>query len=149
VCDPLLVRCCERIREGDCDLEELSEAKALSWQQGRQCLALHQFHGDEVNAAGLFDGVNSHDVGVVQRSESFCLSREPSSTLCVAGEVWRQDFERNLAVKRNVLGHIDVTHATGRDLVQDLVVADPLAADFDHLLASWNATLIHRSHGEE
>jgi hypothetical protein len=68
-----------------------------------------------------------HDVGVVQRSDRLCFSREPSSTLGVVGQRRRQDFERNFAIERDVVGQIDVAHPTRADLVPDPVVADRVA----------------------
>ena len=110
--------------------KNLPRREALSWQHLCECLPLHQFHRDEVHAAGLFDGVHGHDVGVVQRGDGLRFSREPGATLGVIGQLRRQDFEGHLAIERGVLGQIDVAHPTRADLLEDLVVGDGLA---DHL----------------
>jgi hypothetical protein len=44
---------------------------------------LHQFHGDEVDAAVLFDRVNDDDVGMVERGE--CLGFARGSGRAVPG----------------------------------------------------------------
>src|SRR6266542_1685692 len=78
-----------------------------------------------------FNVIRSHSFLLVVTSstvgDSLRFSRESSSTLGIVGQLRWQDFERNLAVERGVLGQIDFAHPARADLVQDLVVADSLA----------------------
>jgi hypothetical protein len=74
--DALLVRGRHGIHQGNRDLEEPAERKALSWKELGQRLALHQFHRDEVNAARLLNRVHRDDVGVVERGNRPGLAGE-------------------------------------------------------------------------
>ena len=85
-----------------------------------------ELHGDEVNVAGLFDRVHSDDVGVIERGDGFRFPCEPRPAFFAFGELGRENLERDLPVELGVLGQKNLTHTTGADLLQDLVVSEGL-----------------------
>ena len=58
---------------------------------------VHELHDKEGNALGLFDGVDRHDVDVVERGNGPCLALETHATVAIGREVAWQDLQSNLA----------------------------------------------------
>ena len=83
--DALLVCCSDRVRERDRDLEELIDRETLFGKKLGECFALDQLQGDEVDAVGLLDGMNSNNVGMVERSDGFGFTLEPGTPLFALG----------------------------------------------------------------
>ncbi len=83
--DAFLMRRGDGIGQGNRDVEEPIQRKAVLGQKLRQRLAVNELHGDEVDAFGLLDGVDCDDVGVVERGDGFSFSLEPSPALLALG----------------------------------------------------------------
>ena len=101
--------------------------KALALMQVLQCLPLQQFHGDERLALVLVNVVDRADVGVIEGRGGTGLTLEALQGLMVLGHFFRQELERNEALKLGVLGLVDDTHASAPELLQDAVVGDRCA----------------------
>ena len=65
--------------------EELIDRETLFGKKLGECFALDQLHGDEVDAVGLLDGMNSNNVGMVERSDGFGFTLEPGTPLFALG----------------------------------------------------------------
>src|SRR5262249_52652528 len=65
--------------------------------------------------------VDSHDVGVVQRSGEARLLLEPGELLRVRGELGADDLEGDVAMQTLVPCPVDLAHAAGADETTDLV----------------------------
>jgi hypothetical protein len=94
----------------------------------------HELHHDERLTILLPDLMDGADVRMVQCRGSTCLSAEPFECLCVMGNIFGQEFERDEATKLGILSLVDDTHATAAELFDDAVMRDPLS---DH---GWRRT---------
>ncbi len=102
--DAFLVRGRRRVREGNRDLEKLVESESVFRKKRRQRLPFHELHGDEVDGVRLFDGVDGHDVGVVESCDRFRFSLELRPPLLAPGQLRRENLERYLSIQLRVLG---------------------------------------------
>src|SRR5207253_11418529 len=88
---------------------------------GVQRLALDELHRQEVNAAGLFDGEDAHDAGMVERGESPCLALEALEPPGGGRHLLRQHLDGDVAPELRVGGAIHLTHSALPELRADLV----------------------------
>ena len=88
-----------------------------------QAAALDELHGVERHAPLAADGVDRHDVGVVQAGGGLGLELEPLQLLGVQRRGQRQDLQRHPAVERELLGLVDDAHAAPADLAEDAEIA--------------------------
>ncbi len=86
--------------------------------------AFDELHGVEVDAALAADGVDRHDVGVVERGggAGFVLEARKLPLVEHGGE--GQHLERDAAAERELLGFVDHAHAAAADLAEDAEVAE-------------------------
>jgi hypothetical protein len=56
-----------------------------------------------------------------KRSDSLGLAQEPGAKLRVAGQMLRQNFDRNVTIEANVVRAIDFTHAARAQWTDDFV----------------------------
>jgi hypothetical protein len=88
-----------------------------------QVLAADIFLGDEVDAVGLADFVDLHDVRVDERGGGARLVEEPLDVRAVAGERSLQHLERDLPAERPLLGQVHLGHTAGAQASQNAIVA--------------------------
>ena len=81
------------------------------------------------DVVGLFDRVNSDDVGVVEGSDGLRLALEAADPLGVVGHARRQRLESDLTVQARVVGHIHGAHPATPQALDDVIVPDN-TADF-------------------
>ncbi len=122
--DASSVRSDDGIGERGGDVEEPIERESVPGQKLREGLALDELHRHEVDAVRFLDGVDRHDVRVIQRRERFRLALEAGPPLLAIREIVRQHLESDLAVELGILGEIDVSHPARTELLQDFVVRD-------------------------
>jgi hypothetical protein len=67
------------------------------------------------------DAAHVTAVQMVQRRSSLGFMDESLFGVGIAGEVWREGFERYGAVELEVLGFVDNTHSCAAQLLKDLV----------------------------
>ena len=79
-----------------------------------------------MNAVHVLDRVNGHDVRMVQGGDGLGLPLEPAQALG-RSHLGRQNLQRDLATEFRVLGNIDIAHAAGAKLLENLVVGQGLA----------------------
>ena len=120
--------------QGQRQLEEAVEREAPLGNHGVEGAALHQFHDQDEQAVDLLDGVQRHDVGMVERGDGLRLALDAGAALGVPLQVGRQDLQGHVAVEAGVQGAVDLAHAALADEGAYLETANPLA---DHLGSSW------------
>jgi hypothetical protein len=82
---------------------------------------------EKVGAALLLDGVQGHDVRVVEGGDGLRLALEALQAVGVGGHLRRKDLQRHLAVELRVLGQEDGSHAALADLALDAIVREALS----------------------
>ena len=96
--------------------------RQAAWRdQVAQELAFQQLHREEPNAIYLLNGVNRHDVRVVQRRRGAGFLLEAMETLAVSGERGGQDLDRDLAAEARIAGAIHFAHPAHADPRRQLV----------------------------
>ena len=75
----------------------------------------------------LADFVDGADVGMVERGGGAGLALEALERARVAGQVCREEFQRDEAAEFRVLGFVDDTHPATAEPFDDAVVRDGLA----------------------
>lgn len=112
-------------------------AISKNWSRGkhqfRDRLSPHQLHGDEGDAAVLLHGEDGDDVGMVERGDGLRFLLEALAARG-GGHLRRQDLQRNLPAELDVFGDVDLSHASGADLLQDPIVGE---GPPDHREPSW------------
>src|SRR5262249_39301187 len=108
---------------------ERSAAKAL-----REALALHVLHDQQVNASSLLDRMDGDDVRMVQGRSRPCLLKQPLPRPRVHPSRRRQGLERNRPPELQIACGVHLAHASGSDLLQNLVMKDS-RADVEYLRA--------------
>jgi hypothetical protein len=100
---------------------------------GREGAPLHQFHRKEVDVAFHFDGMQGDDVGMFQARDHGRFPFEAGPSLRVVRDLGRQHLDRHIAAQAAIAPAIDVSHASGAELLEDVVVREP-GADQDACL---------------
>lgn len=106
-----------------------AKAQPAVGNQLAEGLTVDQLHGDEVDlllgaladiapgiGAGALDGVDRHDVGVVESRDRLGFALESLPPVRVGRELGRQHLERHLTFQPGVLGGIDLAHSAGPEL---------------------------------
>ena len=89
-----------------------------------QRLALDQLHGEEMDASLLADGIDWHDVRVVELCSRLRFDFESGNVLLIQnGREW-QDLQRDRAIERQLPGLVDNAHAAAANLANQLEVAE-------------------------
>ena len=100
-------------------------------------MALVVGHRDEELALfGLADLVDGADVFVVERGGRLSFPDEARVGLVVGAQVRRQKLQRDGAVELRVAGFVDHAHAPATEFLQDLVVGDGSANEFEFVPVS-------------
>ncbi len=118
------VRGVEAIRDFDAELEDTVERQRSARDLVLQRPAIEQLHDDEPLGAVLADVVDGADVWMVERRGDAGLALEPIQRLGIAGQIGRQELQRDLAAQTHVFGAIDDAHAAGAEALENLVMAD-------------------------
>ena len=90
----------------------------------RQGLAVDELHGVEVDAALAADGVDRHDVGVVQLAGGVGFVAEACQSARVEHRREGQHLQGDSPAERDLLGLVDDAHAAAADLADDAEVAE-------------------------
>jgi hypothetical protein len=90
-------------------------------------LALEQLHRNEVPPLVLIDVVDRTDIGMIQRRGGARFALEALDRLAVAGQVLRQELQRDGALEPQILGPVDDAHAAGTECLDDPVMRDAFA----------------------
>ena len=130
--DPLPVRPVEGVRDLKAVPEHLIERERPFHQPIRQRLPLEVLHDEELDAVLVPDVVERADVRMRELRDRLRLPLEPLADLGARGEVRGQDFDGNRAAEARVAGAVDLAHAAGADLADDLVRAEAGAGGERH-----------------
>src|SRR5713101_4029166 len=88
-------------------------------------------HSDEGLVTVFPDLVNSADVGMVQGGSSTSLPAKAFERLWVFGYILRQELQSDKATEFGVLGLVHHTHPAAPELLDDAVVRNGLADQFE------------------
>jgi hypothetical protein len=91
-----------------------------------QRLTRHEFHHEIENTAGLFESVNSSDVGIVQRREQLCLTAKSIDAVMIVREGFGENLDRDVAFEMLIACGVDLAHSAFVECGEDL--ADPVSA---------------------
>src|SRR5262245_28228641 len=84
-------------------------------------------HGDECLPMLVINFVDGADVGMIQSRSGFGFTAESLKSLRIVGNLLRQEFQRDEAVKTDVLRLVDHTHPAAAEFFEDAVMRDGLA----------------------
>src|SRR5437868_2013910 len=142
--DTALVGILQRLR----NLFRVSE-RCFERQRTRQRFTLNKLH----RYCAFFDTVDMSDVGMIERSQNLGLALESGRTPGIAGELFRQYLQRDIALQLRVPRPIDFSHSTRAERREDLIRAEGCAWSQGHW--SWillqqfveceRAVFLHRS----
>src|SRR5262245_58322078 len=74
------------------------------------------------------------DVRMIQGREDFGLALESRQPLVIAGDVGRQDFDRDVALQLRIARSIDFAHSAGAEGRDYFVGTEPVSGGERHLL---------------
>jgi hypothetical protein len=92
--------------------------------RSRSVCPLEEFHREEIPAANFSNLVDGADVGVVQRRSGSRFAAKPLRGLRVVDRFIGKEFEGDEAAEFQILGLVDLTHASTADLFQNTVVRE-------------------------
>jgi len=108
-------------------LEGLADGDGPSSDRICQGPAVHEFHGDEVDAVNLVDVVDVNNIGMIDcRGRLGFLHEAPLPIRVGYGFCW-QNLDRDIAVQVRVAGLVDHAHAALTELFGERVVPYRLA----------------------
>ena len=131
--DTFLVRGGESIRKRRTNVEYAVQWQSMLRDDRLERLSLNKFHRQEMDAFRFLDGVNRHDVWVVQSCNGSRFSLEARQKFGIARHWGEQHFERHVAAQLGVRGPIDFAHTARTNRGSYLIVAEP-ASDQSDLL---------------
>ncbi len=131
--DALLVRRLERLGDLPRNRQRLVERKRPLHDAVRERRALDELHHQRGHAARFLEAVDVGDVWMVQRSQRPGLALQPRQTLRIRRHAGGQHLDCHVAIEAGVAGAIDLTHAAGADLLDDVVRPDSCAARQTHV----------------
>jgi len=114
----------ESVGNLDTHFQQLFQLERPALDLVSESRAVQILHGDEGLPLLLADVVDRANVGMVQGRSRLGLALEAGQGLGVAGNVIRQELERDKAVQPGVFGFVDDAHATTTDLLHNAVVRD-------------------------
>jgi hypothetical protein len=103
--------------------------RPLAGEEVAEVTPLDVFHRHVVDAVVFADGVDLDDVGVVDAGGRLGLAAEPLQGAGVGGQLRLEQFDRDLAAQRPLLGEEDLAHAALADGAEQVEVAEGLAAE--------------------
>src|SRR6185295_12968410 len=119
---PPLVRRVERV----CDVaQQVDGARGLERrvrpQQPPEVRAFDVAHRDVEEAVRLAGAVHREDVRVLERGRNLRLGQEPTTKPVVAGELRREQLQRDLTLEPQVCRTVDDAHPASADELLDAV----------------------------
>src|SRR5262245_8332421 len=127
------VRRSERVGQSNPGFQQHRQGERAFAQPLFERFALEELHDDERLALLCFANVvDGTDVRVVQRGDRPCFTLKPLARDLGAGQLSRQQLDRDLAFESRVARPIDFAHAAGADAGDDLVRAEPSASGHRH-----------------
>jgi hypothetical protein len=118
--DATLVSAAEDVGDFRGDAERLAQLHRSAGHETAQRLAFDELHrdvGDRILAADVVDG---HDVRMIESRGGARLLLEAPERLG-AGDVRRQDFQRDVAVELRITGAVNLSHSAGADRRDDAI----------------------------
>src|SRR6266550_5794936 len=89
-----------------------------------QCLAVDEFHGDEIQSIVFADFVNVSDVRMVEGGGGLRFLNEAAHAIAVTGEIGRENLECNLAAELGIFSEINFAHSARADLRANFVMLE-------------------------
>lgn len=130
--DALLVRRGQRLRDLAGELHGLGGRQGTLCQPLLERLPLQQLHDGVGDVAFMAENEDGEDVGVGKRCHGPGLPLEPCQGLGVVGDPLGDQLHRHLPPETCIPGAIDLPHATGPQLTEDLVGAETRAKPERH-----------------
>jgi len=84
--------------------------------------AIEQFHDKKWMAVVLVNFKNGADVGMVEGGSSLGFPLEAAAGRRMASIIGADEFDSDFAEELLILGNIDIAHAAGTEMAQDLVM---------------------------
>ena len=125
--EPFFMRAAEALRDLDGQIERPFRGQRTPNQDVAQPLAADQLHRDERHAVGGADLVDDRDVRMLDERRGACFLQHPLATNAIVDEIFRQDFEGDVAAEVEIAGAVDDAHAAAADFFDDFVVREPAA----------------------
>ncbi len=122
----------ERVRDLDAEVEDEVDGQRLAVDAVLERLSFEKFHGQKGPALLFADVIDGADVGVVQSRGSAGLAAEPVEHRKLAGDLIRQEFERDEAAQAAVLGLVHYAHSPTAKFFDHSIMGDGFA---DHTQA--------------
>lgn len=130
--DARAVRGIERVGDLAGDSQGFVERQCAVRESRREVLAFDKFHHDGPEAVDGFHAVDLRDARVVQGSQRPGFTIEADQALGIAGELRRQQFQRDRTIECRVVREIDLTHPTRTDPRDHVVPAESAARGKGH-----------------
>src|SRR5215510_11748475 len=92
-----------------------------NWNPARERGSLDQLHHQRV----LLHAVDRRDVGMIERGQYLRFALKARETVGILCEGARENFYRDIAAESRIAPAVDLPHAAGSKLAQDLVGSDP------------------------
>ena len=118
--DSLFVCCGEAVCDLNTDVDCLFQGERLCGIT--QCLAVHQFHGNESVSIDFLNPVYRADIRMVESGCGFRFLYESRLILPRSGDRRGKELESEWAVEVHVLGFVHHTHSTFAKLFKNFVV---------------------------
>jgi len=125
--DALQVCLVERVGDLCSDLQCLIERERTFFDPRGERLALEMRHHQVMSAIDAADVVDAADVRMVQSRDGARLALETGSQIGIAGDLGRQDLDRDRPIEPRVACAVDFTHPARADQRDDVVRAETAA----------------------
>src|SRR5215472_6260654 len=107
----------QSVRNLNREVEQCVDLKRLAFDQVPERLSFEQLHGDERLALMFANFVNRADIGMVERGRRLSFTLEPFQCLAVLRQSLGQELECDEAMKLDILGLVDDTHAAAAEFL--------------------------------
>ena len=114
----------ESARRLDHEVESVRGWQRTGAHARAQRLAVDEFRRDEMPAICFADVVNRDDVGMVERRHAPRFPLKAPQTVFVLSEPRRDDLERELAAKPQILGEVHLAHSTSSKAGYDAIMGN-------------------------
>src|SRR6185369_7210852 len=126
-------------------VDGLARRESAARELAAERFALEELLDDVGSALMLPDVVDRGDVGMVEDAGGFRLLLEATQAIRVLRERGRQDLDRDVAPEARILRAVDLSHAPGADLAEDLVGAEFRARRDGHLVGGSGSVICQMS----
>ena len=106
------------------DLDGFRLAEMAAFEVRAERMPVHELHREVVDGVDAPEVVDLDDVRMVQPSGGAGLLEEALHVPRVLGQLQGERLERDEPVQREIARAVDLPHASGAELLQDLVVAE-------------------------